>query len=70
MSKKKINKEIFTISELTRDDLKALGYNAENTSDDVMQNIANDLGDYLCESLFWIALEMLAKRYNIRKQRK
>ena len=70
MSKKKINKEIFTISELTRDDLEALGYNAKNLSNDMMQQIADDLCDDYCGQLFWSSLEVIADHYGIRKRRK
>lgn len=70
MLKKKINKEIFIISELTRDDLEALGYDAKNLSNNMMQQIADDLCDYYCEQLFWISLEAIANHYNIRRRRK
>ena len=70
MSKKKINKEIFVISELTRDELKELGYESDGLSNDIMQQIADDLQRDYHEQLFWISLEVIADHYGIKKKRK
>ena len=70
MSKKKINKEIFIISELTRDDLETLGYDAKDLPNNMMQQIADDLQRDYHEQLFWISLEVIADHYGIKKKRK
>lgn len=64
-------KDEFTITSLSREDLKHLGYDITNVSDDIMEGIASRLEDDYCEQLFWTSLDIIAsERFNIPKKEK
>ena len=60
--------EFFEITSVSRDDLSALGFDVSDISDEIMQDIANDMAEDYCEQLFWSSLETVAEYYNIPKQ--
>ena len=60
----------FVISVLSREDLEELGYDTSNLSNDMMQKIANKLGDYYCDYAFLDDLISLANYFNIPKHGK
>lgn len=63
------SRENFPITSVSRADLKALGFDTSNVSDDTMEHLASKLADDYCEQLFWISLRVLAEDYfNIPKK--
>ena len=63
-------KESFVISEISREDLETLGYNASKVSDETMERLASKLGDDYCEQLFWTSLDITAEYLGIPKRRR
>ena len=61
-------KESFVISEVSREDLDELGYDASKVSDDTMERLASKLGDDYCEQLFWTSLDIIAEYLEIPKK--
>ena len=61
-------KESFIISELSREDLEEVGFDASNISDETMEKLANKLGDDYCEYLFWTSLKINAEYLEIPKK--
>ena len=61
-------KEEFVISVLSRADLEALGFDVSSVDDDIMQRLADKLGDDYCEQLFWSSLKILAEYFEIPKE--
>lgn len=61
-------KESFVISEVSREDLDELGYDASKVSDETMERLASKLGDDYCEQLFWTSLKITAEYMNIPKK--
>ena len=61
-------KESFVISEVSREDLDELGYDAAKVSDETMERLASKLGDDYCEQLFWTSLKITAEYMNIPKK--
>lgn len=55
------NREFFTISEVSRDDLESQGFEVSNVDDATMDELADRLGEDYCEQLFWISLEIIAE---------
>lgn len=45
-------KESFIITQVSREDLEAIGYDTSKVSDDTMERLASKLGDDYCEQLF------------------
>ena len=63
-------KESFVISEVSREDLKEMGFDASEVSDATMEHIAKKLGDDYCEQLFWTSLEVIAEHLEIPRSSK
>ena len=61
-------KESFVITEVSREDLKELGYDVSEVSDETMEYLAKKLGDDYCEQLFWTSLDITAKYLEIPKK--
>ena len=61
-------KESFVISEVSREDLEELGYDASEVSDETMERLASKLGDDYCEQLFWTSLDIIAECMEIPKR--
>ena len=61
-------KESFVISELSREDLEEVGFDASNISDETMEKLANKLGDDYCEYLFWTSLKINAEGLGLPKR--
>lgn len=63
-------KESFIVTEVSREDLEAIGYDTSEVSDDTMERLASKLGDDYCEQLFWISLDIMAEYMEIPKKKK
>lgn len=50
----------FPITSVTRHDLAAKGFKAEEITDDQMDRLADRMGDDFCSQLFWESLENLS----------
>lgn len=61
-------KESFIITEVSREDLEAIGYDTSEVSDDTMEKLASKLGDDYCEQLFWTSLDIMAEYMGIPKR--
>lgn len=61
-------KESFVISEVSREDLDELEYDASKVSDETMERLASKLGDDYCEQLFWTSLDIIAEYLEIPKK--
>lgn len=61
-------KESFVISEVSREDLDELGYDASKVSDETMDRLASKLGNDYCEQLFWTSLDIIAECLKIPKK--
>lgn len=62
-------KESFIVTQVSREDLEAIGYDTSEVSDDTMERLASKLaGDY-CEQLFWTSLDILAEYMEIPKRK-
>lgn len=60
-------KEFFTVSSVSREDLISQGWDAENLDDSTMQNIADKMGDAFCECGYWDILGGVCEHYEIKK---
>lgn len=63
-------KESFIITQVSREDLEAIGYDTSEVSDDTMEKLASKLGDDYCEQLFWTSLDIMAEYMEIPKKKK
>ena len=61
-------KESFVITEVSREDLEEIGFDASKVSDETMERLARKLGDDYCEQLFWTSLEVMAEYLEIPKR--
>ena len=58
----------FEVTAVSRDDLKAAGFDAEGVTDETMRRLASDLGDALVADGFWPALEIIAEGLGIKRE--
>ena len=63
-------KETFIVTQVSREDLEAIGYDTSEVSDDTMERLASKLGDDYCEQLFWTSLDIMAEYMEIPKRKK
>ena len=61
-------KKSFVITRVSRGDLKAIGFDTSEVSDETMEYLAKKLGDDYCEQLFWSSLEIIAEYLEIPKK--
>lgn len=61
-------KESFVITSVSREDLKALGYDTSEVSDEKMEYLAKKMANDYCEQLFWTSLDILAECLEIPKE--
>lgn len=57
----------FEVTAVSRDDLKAAGFDPEGVTDETMRRLASDLGDALVTDGFWPALEIIAENLGIKR---
>lgn len=62
------NSKYFAIATLTRDDLVTDGYDISNTTDEEMDEMAEELGDMYVEHVFWQDLMYLADKMGIKQK--
>ena len=60
------NKEFFDVISLSREDFKAVGFDAEKLTDGQMQRVASKIAD-VCMEQFWISLEWWGEELNLPK---
>jgi hypothetical protein len=58
--------EFFNCLQLTRDDFKEVGFDAETLTDIKMENFARKVGES-CMEQFWASLEYFAEYYGLPK---
>lgn len=63
-----IESETFTISELSRETLKDLGYDAANVPNEIMKELASRLNDDYFDQMFRSSLDAIAEYLNIPKK--
>lgn len=61
-------KESFVITCVSREDLKVLGYDTSEVSDEKMEYLAKKMANDYCEQLFWTSLDILAEYLDIPKK--
>ena len=61
-------KESFVITSVSREDLKEIGFDTSEVSDETMEYLAKKLGNDYCEQLFWSSLEIIAEYLEIPKK--
>lgn len=58
--------KFFTVSQVSREDLAELGYDAKDVTDGQMQVIADKMGESFCESMaYWDALGVMAEHLKV-----
>lgn len=55
-----LQQEFFTITSVSRDDLKGIGYDTDKVDDDTMRRLASKMADAYCDNGFWIDLPIIA----------
>lgn len=65
-NKKEFLEEFFVIARLSRDDFRAIGFNADALSDADMQDIADTMGDSFVSEQFWTDLHFFAEQRNLK----
>jgi hypothetical protein len=58
-------KEFFPVSHVSRADLKQKGFDADNLSDEDMEQIASFMDDNYLEDGFWSDLEEACREYGV-----
>jgi hypothetical protein len=53
----------FTITHVSRDDLRSKGFDVTGVSDADMESLARKMGSDYCEQLYWNSLEIIASEY-------
>ncbi len=61
-------REYFPITSVSREDLKAKGFDTSKVSDAEMERLASKMADDYCEQMFWISLDILAELHGIPKR--
>lgn len=62
------NREFFEITSVSRDDLKAAGFMADEVDDKIMERLASKMADAYIESSFWTDLEIIAEDLGIKRE--
>lgn len=62
------NREFFEITAVSRDDLKAAGFMADEVDDKTMERLASKMADAYIEYSFWTDLEIIAEEFGIKRE--
>ena len=58
----------FEVTAVSRDDLKAAGFMADEVDDKIMERLASKMADAYIESRFWTDLEIIAEELGIKRE--
>ena len=58
----------FEVTAVSRDDLKAAGFMADEVDDKIMERLASKMADAYVESSFWTDLEIIAEDLGIKRE--
>ena len=58
----------FEVTAVSRDDLKAAGFMADEVDDKTMERLASKMADAYVESSFWTDLEIIAEDLGIKRE--
>lgn len=62
------DKDSFSITSVSREDLDAAGFDTSNVDDDTMERLADKMGDAYVSNGFWIDLPIIAEYLEIPKK--
>jgi hypothetical protein len=57
----------FVVTRVHRDDLKEMGFDASEVSDETMTYLASKMANAYIENSFWIDLEIIGEHLEIKK---